>query len=120
MALPDDGEEKTTIFYDLRGASGRSNGESFKICYNELDSMLEDVEERRHGLAVHMPLAVFVPEMIRKVKTRLEEAGKGDAKIPSEMTVSHLRSWCVANKRHLILIFLDDKAKVSVGESGTP
>lgn len=71
MALPDDGEENAAIFYDLRGASGRSNDESFEIFYNKLDSMLEEfgkaAEERRHGLATHMPFAVSVPEMTRKV-----------------------------------------------------
>ena len=32
----------------------------------------------------------------------------------------NLRSWCVKNKDHSQLIFMDDKAKILIGEPGTP
>ena len=35
-------------------------------------------------------------------------------------TSRNLRSWCVQNKDHSQLIFMDDKAKIPIGEPGIP
>ena len=71
MELPDDGREKAQIIYDLRAKNKGNTNESFEIFYTELDAMLEEfgkaAEERRASMAAHLPFAVSVPDMIRKV-----------------------------------------------------
>ena len=64
-------EEDEDFVYDERVQNtGRPEG-NFKIFYDELDSLLEDfgkaAEERRQSQATHLPMAVSVPQLIKKV-----------------------------------------------------
>ena len=69
MPLGENGEED--FIYDQRKANeGRPEGD-FGQFYAELDKLLEEygkaAEERRKSSTAHMPLAVSVPQLIRKV-----------------------------------------------------
>lgn len=69
MPLGEEGEEN--FIYDQRKTNeGRPEGD-FSQFYEELDKLLEEfgkaAEERRKSAVAHMPLAVSVPQLIRKV-----------------------------------------------------
>lgn len=69
MAVGEEGE--VDLIYDKRKSNeGRPEG-NFELFYNELDKYLEEfgkaAEERRKNSATHMPLAVSVAQLIRKV-----------------------------------------------------
>ena len=71
IALPFNEEEGSKLIYDQRKLNpGRLEGD-FLIFYSELDTMLEEygetAEERRCSLVAHMPLAVSVQQLLRKV-----------------------------------------------------
>ena len=64
-------EEKVDFIYDKRKSNeGRLEGD-FSVFYDALDKYLEKfgkaAEERRNTSAAHMPLAVSVAQLIRKV-----------------------------------------------------
>ena len=69
--MPLDEEGESDFFYDERkNNEGRPEGE-FTQFYGELNSLLEEygkaADERRHSETTHVPLAVSVPPVIRKV-----------------------------------------------------
>ena len=71
--MPAVGREAAEIIYDKRKEnSGRPEGDFSKF-YRELNKMLEEygkaAEERRKSVATHLPFAVSVPSLIRKVRT---------------------------------------------------
>lgn len=73
--MPLDEEGESQFFYDERKKNeGRREGE-FRDFYDELNNLLEEygkaAEERRKTDTAHLPLAVSVPQLIRKVKVSL-------------------------------------------------
>ncbi len=72
MGLPMDGDEAANIIYDQRKLNlGRPKG-PFELFYTELDSMLDELskaaEERPASMGAHLPFAVSVSDLIRKVR----------------------------------------------------
>ena len=62
---------ESDLIYDQRKTNqGRPEG-NFEEFYKELDNLMEEygkaAEERRHSLVAHMPLAVSIPQLLRKV-----------------------------------------------------
>lgn len=69
--MPLDEENPSEFFYDQRKFNeGRPEG-NFEQFYEELDSLLEEfgkaADDRRHTAVAHIPLAVSVPQLIKKV-----------------------------------------------------
>ena len=70
--IPFNEDDECQIIYDERKANGGRPEGDFSIFYKELDALLEEfgkaAEERRESDATHLPLAVSVPQLIRKVQ----------------------------------------------------
>lgn len=70
-SMPLDEEKPSEFFYDQRKSNeGRPEGD-FSEFYKELDKIFEEfgkaAHERRHTSVAHIPLAVSVPQLIKKV-----------------------------------------------------
>lgn len=70
LSLPLDEEEEIQFVYDQRNMNKGRPG-NFEKFYEELDQMLEEfgkaAEERRKTATAHMPLAVSMRQLIKKV-----------------------------------------------------
>ena len=70
-SFPFDESDEVEMIYDHRkNNSGRPEG-NFDVFWQEMDMMLEEygkaAEERRKSHVAHLPLAVPVPQLIKKV-----------------------------------------------------
>ena len=76
MCFPLDEEgEGGEIVYDKRSENKGRPEKNFQEFYNELNSLLEEfgkaAEDRRKSQATHLPLAVSVPQLIKKVSSAI-------------------------------------------------
>ena len=79
------------IIVDMRHLNGRPKSDAFDMFWAELKSMLEPearVDDRRHGNACYLHVAMSVRDMVERAATRLRERypqqmEEGAIKIPS-------------------------------------